>query len=81
MPSPDTKNLSLPDALLAEIEKAARAQERTVNDVLADAVDSYLKEKKWTNLKSYGQEKARERGIRESDVDRLISESRRDLGR
>jgi predicted transcriptional regulator len=72
------ENLSLPDALQAEIEKVARAQERTVNEVLAEAVDRYIKEKQWQSLKSYGRQKARERGIKESDLPRLIAESRRE---
>jgi predicted transcriptional regulator len=73
-----TENLSLPDALQAEIEKVARAQKRTVNEVLAEAVDRYIKEKQWQSLKSYGRQKARERGIKESDLPRLIAESRRE---
>ena len=73
-----TENLSLPDGLQTEIEKVARAQERTVNEVLAEAVDCYIREKQWQGLKSYGRQKARERGIKEGDVLRLIAESRRE---
>ena len=73
-----TENLSLPDGLQTEIEKVARAQERTVNEVLAEAVDRYIREKQWQGLKSYGRQKARERGIKEGDVLRLIAESRRE---
>jgi predicted transcriptional regulator len=73
-----TENLSLPDGLQTEIEKVARAQERTVNEVLAEAVDCYIREKQWQGLKSYGRQKARERGIKEGDVLRLIEESRRE---
>ena len=72
------ENLSLPDELRTEIEKVARAQERTVNEVLAEAVDRYIREKQWQDLKSYGRQKARERGIKENDVLRLIAESRRE---
>ena len=69
---------SLPDDLRAEIEKVARAQDRTVNEVLAEAVDRYIKDKQWQGLKSYGRQKARELGIKEGDVPRLIAESRRE---
>jgi len=72
------ENLSLRDGLQAEIEKVARAQERTVNEVLAEAVDRYIREEQWQTLKSYGRQKARERGIKASDVLRLIAESRRE---
>lgn len=78
MATGQTENLSLPEGLQAEIKRVARAQERTVNEVLAEAVDRYIKEKQWQNLKSYGRQKARERGIKESDVPRLIAESRRE---
>ena len=78
MATGQTENLSLPDGLQAEIEKVARAQERTVNEVLAEAVDRYIREKQWQSLKSYGRQKARERGIKEGDVLRLIAESRRE---
>ena len=81
MASRQTENLSLPERLLTEIEKVARAQERTVNEVVAEAVDRYIKDKQWASLKSYGRQKARERGIGEGDVDRLIAESRKDLSR
>ncbi|MGA2075222.1 MAG: hypothetical protein ABSH52_17165 [Terriglobia bacterium] len=73
-----TENLSLPDGLQTEIEKVARAQERTVNEVLAEAVDRYIREEQWQSLKSYGRQKARERGIKEGDMLRLVAESRRE---
>ena len=78
MATGQTENLSLPDGLQAEIEKVARAQERTVNEVLAEAVDRYIREEQWQSLKSYGRQKARERGIKAGDVLRLIAESRRE---
>jgi len=77
----EIKNLSLPERLRIEIEKVAKAQDRSVNDVLAEAVDRYIKDKQWAGLKHYGREKAREHGIREADVDRLIAESRNSMSR
>ena len=41
----------LSDVQLAELEKLAHAQERTVNEVLSEAVDKYIKEKQWQGLK------------------------------
>ena len=78
MATGQSQNLSLPDGLQTEIEKVARAQERTVNEVLAEAVDRYLRDKQWQSLKSYGRQRARERGIKQSDVPRLVAESRRE---
>jgi metal-responsive CopG/Arc/MetJ family transcriptional regulator len=69
-------NISLPEPLLAAIQSAARAEHRSVDEVLTDAVVRYLEERSWTKLLDYGAEKAKALGITESDVDRLISESR-----
>ena len=81
----EIKNLSLPERLRIEIEKVAKAQKRSVNDVLAEAVgyyiDRYVKDKQWASLKRYGREKARESRIGEADVARLIAESRNSTSR
>ena len=77
----EIKSLSLPARLRIEIEKVAKAQGCSVNDVLTEAVDRYLKDKPWTSLKQYGRQKAREGGIAEADVDRLIAESRSPMSR
>jgi hypothetical protein len=72
---------TLPEELMNELEKAARAQDRPVGELLIEAVDRYLKEKQWQSLKSYGRQKARERGIAEGDVMDLIAQSRQEHGR
>ena len=69
-------NISLPEPLLTEIQIAAQAEHRTVDEVLTDAVKRYVEERSWTKLLDYGAERAKALGLKESDVDRLISESR-----
>jgi hypothetical protein len=44
--------------------------------VLTDAVKRYVEERSWTKLLDYGAERAKALGIKESDIDRLIAESR-----
>ena len=44
--------------------------------MLTDAVKRYVEERSWTKLLDYGAERAKTLGIKESDVDRLITESR-----
>jgi metal-responsive CopG/Arc/MetJ family transcriptional regulator len=39
------KNISLPEPLLAEIRNAAQAEQRSVDEVFADAVKRYLEER------------------------------------
>ena len=69
-------NISLPEPLLAEIRSAALAEHRSVDEVLTDAVKRYVEERSWTKLLDYGAERAKALGIKESDIDRLITDSR-----
>jgi hypothetical protein len=69
-------NISLPEPLLAEIRIAAQAEHRTVDEVFTDAVKRYVEERSWMKLLEYGAERAKTLGIKESDIDRLIAESR-----
>jgi hypothetical protein len=62
--------------LLAEIQSAARAEHRSVDEVLIDAVKRYVEERSWTKLLGYDAERAKALGVKESDIDRLIAESR-----
>jgi hypothetical protein len=71
-----SNNISLPEPLLAEIQSAAEAEHRSVDKVLADAVKRYVEDRSWTKLLDYGAERAKSLGIKESDIDRLIVESR-----
>ena len=77
-----TSNIpGISDAQLTELEKLARAQEQTVDEVLGEAVDRYIREKQWAAIKQYGRAKSHEMGLTEADVPRLIAESRAERGR
>lgn len=65
---------------MAEVARIARDQNRSVSEVLADAVDRYVKEQQWDVLKRYGRVQSAERGLTEADVPRLISELRKESG-
>ncbi len=69
-------NISVPEPLLAEIRSAAQAEHRSVDEVLTDAVRRYVEERSWTKLLGYGAERAKTLGVKESDIDGLIAESR-----
>jgi len=70
------RNISVREELLGEIEKIARAQGRALQEVLEEALNSYIKELQWASLKSYAQQKAREQGVTEDDIDTAISKTR-----
>ena len=69
-------NISLPEPLLAEIENAAQAEHRTADEVAADAIRQYLEKQSWVKFVERNERRAKDMGITENDVDRLISEYR-----
>jgi metal-responsive CopG/Arc/MetJ family transcriptional regulator len=69
-------NISLPEPLLAELHSAAQAEHRTANEVAADAVRVYLEKQSWAQFVERNECRAKEMGITENDVDRLIAEYR-----
>jgi metal-responsive CopG/Arc/MetJ family transcriptional regulator len=73
--------ISLPEDLLARVRGAAESEHRSVDDVLAEAVQRYLENRSWTGLLAYGAGRAAALGIEEHDVDRLIDESRAERNR
>src|SRR4051794_9305800 len=64
-------NISLPESLLAEILSAAKAEHRSVDEVLTDAAKRYVEDRSWTKLLDYGAERAKALGVKECEVDRL----------
>ncbi len=72
------KNLhaKIPAALLAEVEQAASADHISVDELVCDAVERRIRERRRQNLYAYGQQQAGRLGIQEKDVDRIIHEFR-----
>jgi predicted transcriptional regulator len=68
----------LPDELLRQVEETARAQNRQPAEVLEDAVREYLDRQTWAQFVECNERRARTKGIGEDDVERLISEVRRE---
>ena len=69
-------NILLPEPLFAEIRSAAEAQHRTPDELAANAIRQYLKERNWVQFVERNERRARDMGITEGDVDRLIAEYR-----
>ena len=66
------------DELLHQVEDAARAQNREPSELVADAVRKYLDDLSWVQYVERNGAKASKAGIGEEDVERLISEVRRE---
>lgn len=61
---------ALPDTLIIELERVAKEQQRSVDQVLADAVDLYLKQEQARRLAPAGRAR--------TDVQRIMEEFRRE---
>jgi hypothetical protein len=69
-------NAFLPGELMAEVRKLARAEDRTTDEVVQEAVERLLRLKGRQKLYEYGERQTKRLGIRKSDVPRLIRETR-----
>ena len=68
--------ISLMPEFLEEIEKLAKEERRTKSELVREALRRYLADKELRRLQRYGLQKARELGLKEEDVPRLIEEYR-----
>src|SRR5581483_122484 len=68
------KNVALASDVLEQADRLARAENKTVDELANEAVRRYALEK----IVRYGRSRARALGLRPQDVDRLITESRKE---
>ena len=78
---PETKTVALPNGLMAQMEKIAHAQQRSVDDVLVDAVERYINHEEFGEVLSFGERHARALGLTPVDVATEIARSRENRGR
>jgi hypothetical protein len=72
--------ITVPATLLAEAKELARSQERSLDQVLTEALNRYVRHESWKHIQTRAQDRARQLGLTEDDVERLIAESRRERG-
>ena len=72
----DTKTVTLPDELMAEVEKIAEARKRSVDEVLKEAVERYIDRDEFKEVVSFGVRHARSRGLTPADVAPAIAKAR-----
>jgi predicted transcriptional regulator len=77
-PRAEENKIAIPPSLLKEIQAAAEEEKRPAEEVLREAIERYLENRRWQRILAYGQQRARELGLTEADVPRLIAESRRE---
>jgi CopG family transcriptional regulator / antitoxin EndoAI len=58
-------------------EKTAKAESRTKSELIREALRQYLWGRRWRTIRQYGEQRAREAGFREEDVETLVHEARK----
>jgi len=71
-----TISLSLPPEMAEKIKELMKKEGRTRSELIREALRRYVEEQEWKEIYRYGERKAKEKGIREEDVDRIIHEYR-----
>jgi CopG family transcriptional regulator/antitoxin EndoAI len=73
-----TLSITLPPEMLSRAEDMARKENRTMSELIREALRHYERQRWWEETNSYGRARAQELGIRENDVERLTREARRE---
>jgi hypothetical protein len=81
MAQDDASAFHVPPGLVAEVEAAATEEGRPACDIVREAIESYLKARRWQRSAAYGRERSRALGLVEADLPRLIAESREEARR
>ena len=71
-----TLSITLPPEMLAAAEEMARREHRTMSELVREALREYERKSWWSETNAFGQARAREMGVTENDVERLVHEVR-----
>lgn len=66
--------LNLAPSILTQIEEIAKKEGRTKIDIFREAINRYLEERRWKELREYGAHRAAKLGIKEKDIEKLREE-------
>ena len=63
-----TLSITLPPEMLSRAEQLARQENRTMSELVREALRYYERKKWWEEMNAYGRAKAEELGLTEADV-------------
>ncbi|MCP9485956.1 MAG: ribbon-helix-helix protein, CopG family [Gaiellaceae bacterium MAG52_C11] len=69
-------SVSVPDALIDEVEAVAMAQGRTKSELVREALRLHLELERFRGLQTYARREAERRGIGPEDAEALVDELR-----
>jgi CopG family transcriptional regulator/antitoxin EndoAI len=72
-----TLSITLPPDMLARAVEMAKREHRTMSELVREALREYDRKTWWTEMNAFGQGKARELGLTESDVEQAVHDVRR----
>ena len=79
MSGTETLSVSLPLPLLQEAQRLARKENRSLDELVLEALRRYQEDQRWEELRAFGRSTAEAAGVRdEQDVVDLIHEFRRE---
>lgn len=78
MRSTKTLSVTLPPEMLSRAERLARKENRTMSELVREALRYYERQRWWEETTAYGQARARALGIDEQDIERLVHQARRE---
>ena len=67
---------SLPPEMAERVREVMAEEDRTMSELIREALRLYMDDREWRSLVRYGQRRAREQGIAPEDVERLVDEFR-----
>ena len=72
-----TLSITLPPEMLARAEDMARKENRTMSELLREALRHYERTQCWNGVNALGRAKAQELGLTEADVDSAVKAVRK----
>ena len=76
-----TLSVTMPPEMLSRAEEIAKKEQRTMSELVREALRQYERQRWWEETSAYGRARAQALGIREDDVDLLIHEARQEKRR
>ena len=71
-------SITLPPEMLSRAMALAKKENRTMSELVREALRQYERHRWWEETNAYGRARAKALGIREEDVDRVIHEYRQE---
>ncbi len=71
-------SISLPPAMLVQTERLARREQRTISELVREALRHYQRERELDELNAYGRARARAMSISAEDVAPIVKQFRKE---